>query len=49
MLNLSHALVYLALSGSYLGSCFGLDKTWVAAATAALYLLLAIDEWRRHR
>ena len=49
MLKLSHCAVYLALSGAYSGSCFGLDKTWVSALTALLYLVLAIDEWRRHR
>ena len=49
MLKLSHALIYAALSGSYAGACVGLDKTWIAAITAALYFLLAILDWRKHR
>lgn len=47
MISISHAAVYAALSASYAGTCFGLDKTWVGAFTALLYLLLAFDEWHR--
>ena len=48
MTNILHTLVYAALSVSYAGTTIGLDKTWVAALTAALYLLLAYDSGRKH-
>lgn len=49
MTSISHALVYAALSASYAGTCVDLDKTWVGAFTAVLYLLLAFDEWRNRK
>lgn len=48
MTTLSHALIYLGLSTRYAGTLFGLDKSWVGGFTAALYMLLAIDEWLKH-
>ena len=46
MLMFTHTAAYFALSAAYAGSCIGLDKTAVSAATAFLYLLLAIDAYR---
>lgn len=49
MINISHTLVYACLSISYAGTTIGLDKTYVGAFTALMYLLLAVDEWRKHK
>ena len=49
MFKFLHVTAYLGLSFSYAGaSAHMLDKDVVTAATAVLYLLLAVDEWRRH-
>ncbi|MCG6903195.1 MAG: hypothetical protein LJE68_10980 [Rhodobacter sp.] len=46
MLKFTHSLAYLALSGAHAGACLGIDDTAVKLATAALYLLLAVEAWR---
>ncbi len=49
MFKFLHCAAYLGLSFSYAGaSAHLLDKDVLMAATAFLYLLLAIDEWRGH-
>lgn len=41
MFNISRKLVYLGLASVYVASCFGFDKTTLAAITAAAYIVLA--------
>ncbi len=47
MTKLIHVLVYTALSANYFGAALGFDKSMVSITTAALYMLLASDEWRK--
>lgn len=44
MLKHLHALVYAGMSASYVGTCIGVDKFWVSALLAALYLALAAHD-----
>jgi len=49
MFKFLHVTAYLGLSFSYAGaSAHVLDKDIVTATTAVLYLVLALDEWRKH-
>lgn len=49
MLKYIHPLAYAALAAGYAGTCVGADKLIVSAVIAALYLVLAAEEFhRRH-
>ena len=46
MHHLIHCLAYLCMSAAYSGSALlDLDKVWVGLAIAAIYVLLAINDW----
>jgi hypothetical protein len=42
MIRISHRLVYMALTMTYLAIYFGLEKTVAAGLVALLYFLLAV-------
>jgi len=47
MLKFTFVSTYVVLSGSVIGTCFGLPEALIAIPTAALYLLMAFDEWKK--
>ncbi|QDZ03038.1 hypothetical protein FQ775_23195 [Nitratireductor mangrovi] len=49
MLKYVHSFIYAGMSAGYAGTCIGADKLIVSGLLAALYLVLAIEDFRNRR